>query len=328
VAAQVNTEFVVVDDPRFHTCHASTVLRLGDRRLLAAWFGGSREGAGDTAIWIARRAPGRGWSRPVKIADQKDLPHWNPVLFRPPDSEEILLFYKVGRRIPMWFTRVMRSNDDGYTWSDPRELVPGDIGGRGPVKNKPIVLSDGTWAAPASIEREHTWDAFVDLSYDRGRTWRRGRLVPIDHTSFPGKGVIQPALWESEPGVVHMLLRSSCGWACRSDSTDGGRTWSPAVKTSLPNNNSGIDLTQLPDGRLVCAYNPVATPGGPRSPLVLAVSNDNGHSWEDVAVIEKEDPLVDAEFSYPSVILDGKDVVITYTWRRRGIACARVELGS
>jgi predicted neuraminidase len=319
----VRREFVVVDDPRFAECHASTVLRLGDGRLLAAWFGGRKEGAGDVAIWLARRTPGRGWTRPVKVADEDGLPHWNPVLFRAPGDDEISLFYKVGHRITAWQTMVIRSGDDGYTWTDPAELVPGDTGGRGPAKNKPIVLADGTWVAPASIERAHTWDAYADLSYDRGRSWRHSRLVPLDHDTFAGKGVIQPALWESAPGVVHMLLRSTSGWVCRSDSLDGGRTWSPAAPTSLPNNNSGIDLTRLADGRLVCVHNPVGASWGPRTPLAAAISADDGRSWGHSVTLEG-DPGEEGELSYPAVVADGEGFLCTYTWRRRGIALARV----
>ncbi|SDR76605.1 sialidase family protein [Actinopolymorpha singaporensis] len=331
--ARVELEFVVRDDPRFAACHASTVLPLPGGPL-AAWFGGSREGAGDVAIWLSRRTPD-GWSRPARVADEDGLPHWNPVLFVPPGSDaagEVWLFYKVGRQIPSWRTRVIVSGDGGRTWSAPRELVPGDEGGRGPVKNKPIVLADGGWLAPASVERPDTWDAFADLSYDRGRTWQRSDFVPVDHATFPGKGIIQPTVWESAPGQVHMLVRSSCGWVCRSDSADGGRTWSTAVPTSLPNNNSGIDLAPLPDGRLVCVHNPVGRSWGVRTPLTAAISADNGHSWRHWATLDDEPArdgdadrnVEDREFSYPAAVTDGEGVTVTYTWRRRGIRSARL----
>ena len=105
-----------------------------------------------------------------------------------------------------------RSRDGGETWSTPSELIRGDKGGRGPVKNKPIVLNDGTWAAPASLEGamghvKKQWRAFIDFSKDQGRTWRPGPAVlPAD-----GGGVIQPTVWESKPGHLHMLMRSSRG---------------------------------------------------------------------------------------------------------------------
>jgi predicted neuraminidase len=65
--------------------------------------------------------------------------------------------------------------DHGTTWSEPKELIAGDHGGRGPVKNKNIVLADGTWLAPASLEgpkpggKRRVWRAFVDISHDQVR---------------------------------------------------------------------------------------------------------------------------------------------------------------
>ena len=277
------------------------------------------------------------------MAGEDGLPHWNPVLFAPPGSgedgegSEVWLFYKVGRQIPAWRTRVIVSGDGGRTWSAPRELVPGDEGGRGPVKNKPIVLADGGWLAPASVERTDTWDVFADLSYDRGRSWQRGEFVPVDHAAFPGKGIIQPTVWESAPGQVHMLVRSTSGRVCRSDSADGGRTWSPAAPTSLPNNNSGIDLAPLPDGRLVCVHNPIGRSWGVRTPLTAAISADNGHTWWHWVTLDDAEPtgdprepgepepnVEDREFSYPAAVTDGAGITVTYTWRRRGIRSARL----
>ncbi|MDI5568765.1 exo-alpha-sialidase, partial [Salmonella enterica subsp. enterica serovar Kentucky] len=41
------------------------------------------------------------------------------------------------------------------------------------------------------------------------------------------------------------------------NSIDYGATWSVARATSLPNNNSGIDLVSMQDGTLILALNPV-----------------------------------------------------------------------
>ncbi|WP_235941469.1 sialidase family protein [Paenibacillus puerhi] len=311
--------FIFGEERPFASCHASTVEALPGGELIAAWFGGSREGAADVAIWISRRSPAGDWSAPLCIADRTDVAHWNPVLFRRNDGM-LFLYYKIGPKIEYWMTMVMSSPDNGHTWTEPVPLVEGDQGGRGPVKNKPITLADGTIAAPASLEP--AWDAFVDLSADGGRTWTRSEPVPLpeDRSGFLGKGIIQPALWESSPGIVHMLARSTAGAIYRSDSTDGGRTWSLAYATSVPNNNSGIDLVKLADGMLALVCNPTRPePGklkGPRTPLVLLLSRDNGFTWGGETLIDEGDK----QYSYPAVIAKGQELHVTYTWKRERIA--------
>jgi predicted neuraminidase len=186
------------------------------------------------------------------------------------------------------------------------------------VRNKPIVLSNGTWLAPASNEKSGVWNAFVDRSEDNGKTWAASSFMSLNRDSIPGEGVIQPALWESSPGNVHMLLRSSAGVICRSDSKDYGRSWSPVYKTDLPNPNSGIDLTKLDDGTLVLAYNPDRKNWGARRPMTIAISNDNGKTWP--TAVNLETGSEGDEFSYPSIIHVGDTVAVTYTWKRERIA--------
>lgn len=208
-------------------------------------------------------------------------------------------------------------------WGKPQELVPGDIGGRGPVKNKPIKLTNGDWLAPASIETDRAWKCFVDRSCDRGITWRRSEYIcPQNSTQTSGEsitlsglGIIQPTLWESNGDRVHMLTRSTAGQIYRADSHDNGYTWSPAYPTQLPNNNSGIDLVRLDDNRLILAYNPVSENWGPRTPLKLAASSDNGLTWQDFFVLEDEP----GEYSYPAMVKTESGFAISYTWQRRCI---------
>ena len=249
--------------------HASTLALTGGD-VLMAWFGGTAEKNPDVDIYMARRTAD-GWQAPFRVAGEDGIAHWNPVLFA--DGDAVSLFYKVGHEIPEWHTRVMRSSDGGRTFTAPAELVPGDVGGRGPVRNKPLRLASGRILAPASIETATAWDAFVDISDDGGFTFRKSAFVPLNRSDSPccgypilNKGVIQPTLWQDDSGV-HMLLRSTEGFILRSDSLDEGETWSPAVSTGLPNNNSGIDLVRLPDGRIFLVMNPVGGTWAARSPL-------------------------------------------------------------
>lgn len=322
-------EMIAGEQPPFASCHASTLVRLPGGDILAAWFAGTREGHPDVDIWMARRSQGK-WSEPYVVAGEEGIAHWNPVLFAA-DGGKVLLFYKKGHKIRNWFTMLMESFDEGRTWTEPKELVQGDIGGRGPVRNKPIVLSNGHWAAPASVEDEF-WDAFVDLSQDEGMTWTPSSFISIPSPSprqqssvqtdqqdfgnlFRGKGIIQPTLWESRDSHVHMLLRSTEGRIYRSDSEDQGQTWCPAYPTELPNNNSAIDLVSLAGGTLALVFNPVE--GKERSPLVVRLSEDDGTSWGMPFILENEE----GEFSYPAIIAgDENDIHITYTWNRKNIA--------
>lgn len=308
-------DFVFEEHEGFAQCHASTVAQVDDDTFIVAWFGGTEEKDDDVGIWLSKGSPGN-WTEPVELVKVREDPHWNPVLFTAPDGR-IILYFKVGKEIPDWETWVTVSEDEGETWSEPTELVPGDKGGRGPVKNKPIILSNGDWLAPASDEGGR-WNVFVDRSTDGGETWTATDYVAIDTTKFSGKGAIQPTLWESEPGHVHMLVRTSAGVIGRSDSDDYGKTWSPLYKTTLPNPNSGIDLVKLDDGTLVLAYNPDDENWGDRAPLTLAVSEDNGETWPYKLDIETGDP--DDEFSYPSIISDGQKVYAVYTWQREKVA--------
>ena len=314
------SDFVFMDDRPFQQCHASTLVESGDGALLCAWFGGEKEKANDVAIWLARFKNGM-WSMPVKVAKVNDTAHWNPVLFRDP-KKGTYLFFKVGREIPLWETNWIQTKDDGHTWSEPAELVAHDQGGRGPVRCKPIILHDGTWLAGSSTEYKG-WKAFADRSQDAGRTWVRSDDWQIDKSVIAGDGVIQPTLWESSPGHVHAFVRTTAGFIGRVDSADGGRTWSPVQKTDLPNNNSGIDVLQLADNRLVMIYNPVGKNWGGRSPLNLAISSDNGKTWTDFAALENEPEM---EFSYPAIVATKGGIAVSYTWKRQRVRVWQIPL--
>ena len=122
------------------------------------------------------------------------------------------------------------------------------------------------------------------VSEDNGKTWEMSSYVPagIGEDLVP---LIQPTLWQDDKGDVHMLLRSAKEKVFRSDSVDGGKTWCKAYDTGLLNPNSGIDLVRDKD-EIYLVYNPTAKNWGDRTPLLLAVSKDNGDTWENILTFE------------------------------------------
>ncbi len=312
--AYLKGEFIFpLDDRPTRECHASTIVETPSG-LVAAWFGGKREGAQDVVIWVARCENGR-WSRPVQVADGaesgKKYPCWNPVLFQPAGGP-LYLFYKVGPSPRSWWGMVLTSRDDGRTWSRPRKLGQDPKIGHliGPVKNKPVQLSKDVLLLPSSSEHRR-WRVHFELTDPK--LSRFTVVGPIND----GKTymAIQPTVLVYPGGKLQALCRTRQDVVVETWSTDGGRSWSPLRPTELPNPNSGFDGVTLRDGRQLLVYNHSTDPGLDRGILNVAVSRD-GKRWHVALTLE----LSAGEFSYPAVIQarDGR-VHITYTYRRQTI---------
>src|SRR5436190_24084774 len=202
------------------------------------------------------------------------------------------------------------SRDGGRTWSDARRLPDGILG---PIKNKPVQLSDGSLVAGSSTEsseRPSAWRVLFERTTDGGLTWTSA--VPSASPDGSPIDAIQPSILVHPNGALQALGRTRSQRVFETWSGDGGRTWAPISLTSLPNPNSGIDAVTLRDGRHLIVYNHT-TQG--RSPLNVSVSRD-GKSWDALLALESEA----GEYSYPAVIQseDGR-VHITYTWPRQRI---------
>ena len=310
-------------------CHASTIEEI-DGGFIAAWFGGTHEKNQDVGIWTSRNINGS-WSSPTEVAngEQSDIlryPCWNPVLFQP-DKGPLMLFYKLGPSPSEWWGMLITSDDDGQTWSEPRELGESKYGQLlGPIKNKPVQLEDGTIICPTSIEYENEkeedfWRVYFEISKDHGQTW--------EVTDYLNDGIefdaIQPSilfhpnnLAPGGQGKLQILCRTQQGVIAQSWSEDGGKTWGNITATSLPNPNAGTDAVTLMDGRQLLVYNHTAREGSfpkGRNMLNVAISED-GISWKPVLTLERQE----GEYSYPAVIQASDGLVhITYTYQRISI---------
>jgi predicted neuraminidase len=324
--AIVSLGFIYETAP-YPSCHASTIVETAPGRLAAAWFGGTREGDPDVGIWLARHEGGR-WLEPRQVAEgvQADgarLPTWNPVLFQP-QGGPLWLFYKVGPDPRSWWGMAMTSLDEGRSWTRPERLPAGILG---PIKNKPVVLRDGTWLSPSSVEvARGDWRMQFELSRDAGRSWEL--VGPVE--AGPGFDAIQPSVLFHSDGSLQAVGRTRQGVVAMTWSKDGGRSWSPLAATDLPNPNSGTDALTLADGRQLIVYNhsghQPATPGkGLRYPLDVAISDD-GARWRRVLSLESEP--CDAGYAYPAVIQAHDGLIhITYTWDRKRVRHAVLDPG-
>ena len=314
----IGDEFIF-DKAPYPECHAATIAETKEG-LVAAWFGGTKERNPDVCIWVSRRDKGAArWTEAIQVADgiQDTLRYacWNPVLYQVPGGE-LLLFYKVGPSPSKWKGWLIRSRDGGISWSRPQALPEGFLG---PIKNKPVLLSDGELICPSSTEG-NGWKVHFELTADAGKTWKMAGPVP-----GPYQG-IQPSILFYKDGSLQALCRSQNRAILASWSNDNGKSWSPLAPIGLPNNNSGTDAVTLADGRQLLVYNHVLPPAGQakgaRSPLNVALSPD-GKEWYAALVLEK-DTL--GQYSYPSVIQSADGIVhIVYTWRREKIKHVAID---
>ncbi len=313
-------EFIYTEAP-FPSAHASTIAET-PAGLIAAWFGGTKEGNKDVCIWTSH-LDGNKWTAPVKVAegvinDSTRYACYNPVLFQVPGGE-LLLFYKIGPNVAGWTGWMMRSKDNGKTWSTREKLPDGFLG---PIKNKPLLIN-GILICPSSTEK-NGWKVHLEYTNDFGKTWTKSEDINDGKIT----SAIQPSILTYKDSSMQVLCRSKNRTINESWSKDGGKTWSNMTASSLPNNNSGTDAVTLKDGRQLLVYNHVKPHDtlrngkGARTPLNVAISKD-GKNWFAALILE-DSPI--SQYSYPSVIQSKDGMVhIVYTWRRQRIKYVKVD---
>jgi predicted neuraminidase len=302
----VAAEFIFESAP-FPSSHASTIVETTSG-LVAAWFGGTREGHKDVGIWLARRDRER-WTAPVQVATCDGQPCWNPVLHQAAEGP-LMLFYKAGPSPREWWGMLTTSADAGQTWSKGRRLPAGYLG---PIRSKPITIANRLLCGSST---EHDgWRVHMEWTDFSAERWEKVGPLESKPRIFDA---IQPTILIHAGDRVQILCRTRQGVVAQAWSNDGGKTWSSLTAATLPNPNAGIDAVRLSDGRFLLVYNHTASG---RSPLNVAISND-GVRWVPAIALENQP----GEYSYPAVIQtrDG-NVHVTYTWRRERIKHAVLD---
>jgi len=302
--------------------HPASVCELANGDLYITYYGGEGEYEGDTKVYGMRLVKGSDqWTRPEIIADTPNRSEGNAAAWQAPDGT-VWLFY-VTNYGPTWSSARVKckiSKDGAKTWSD-SDILAFELGSM--ARSAPTLLDDGSYLLPVYHEtgedRERTASdtSSYFLRYDpKAKTWSESGRIVSDNGNLQAEPVqidgdylvayIRPG-GDFEPNTKRFVLRS--------ESRDGGRTWSKATDSPFKNPNSAIDFLKLKNGHLLLVFND--TNVGDRMPLTAAISTDGDRSWPHRRnLLNKPGDTA----AYPVVIqtTDGK-IHVVYTSQNRQV---------
>ncbi|HYA47845.1 MAG TPA: sialidase family protein [Burkholderiales bacterium] len=307
--------------------HSATAVELADGRLRAFWYGGTREGAPDVAIYTSVYSPMEDTWGPERAVMTRELAQrqlhrhvrklGNPVAGRDAAGRIWLFFVSVS--VGGWAGSAINgvvSTDEGTTWSSPRRVIASPFLNISTLVKGPLVpLSDGTIALPVYHEFLGKFGELLRVDTD-------GRVIGKTRLSW-GKSSLQPVIVPRSETEAVAFMRYAGDPPARilmTRTDDAGAHWSEPVKTTLPNPNAAVGSVLLAGGPLVLVFNNAEEN---RESLSVAVSKDFGDTWRVARVLESDSQLSRApvpEYSYPWVVQDrAGDVHVLYTWGRSRI---------
>ena len=307
--------------------HSVTAVAITDAVVRSFWYGGTREGAQDVAIYASEfDAKAVVWSKPEMLVDrsaaQRDLHRYirklgNPVIYRPSDTE-LWLFY-VSVSVGGWAgssINLMISNDLGTSWQATKRLVNSPFFNISTlVKGPGFKYRDGTVGLPVYHEFIGKFGELLRLDED-GNLLDKIRLSSGDNS-------LQPVIIPMDDLRASGFMRYAGEFPRRVlnfHSNDGGASWSSPAKSALPNPNAAVSVIKLVGGELLMAFN---NSEDGREDLTLAVSKNQGRDWQVAAALEQgvsDSESREHEYSYPWLLQSPDGTIhLLYTWNKERI---------
>jgi Neuraminidase (sialidase) len=306
---------------------------LRDGRLMFAYtrfYGGSDDNSGADIAAIYSVDDGWTWSKEPEILVKNDAAEnvMSVSLLRLADGRLALFYLKKNglNDCRLW---MRESVDEGKTWSSSVLTIPAP--GYFVVNNDRVSqLRDGRLLVPASFHRLKGTDykdyksfdfrglTLFYLSDDTGRTWRESEScwgLPVPSHA----GLQEPGAIELKDGSLYGWARTDQGCQYEMRSRDGGDTWTFPAPSPFKSPNAPLSMKRAPaTGDLLAVWNdhsgrfPFPKDHGlygGRTPLVSAVSRDEGKTWEHFREIESEPK---AGFCYTAIYFLKDKVLLAY----------------
>jgi len=290
---------------------------LKDGRIMFAWtrFHGDKW-ADEASAAIAVRFSSDGgntWSEQdrIVVADEGGCNVMSVSLLRLQDGR-LAMFYlhKVVKRLDCR-PYVRFSDDEGETWSE-RTCCAAFPGYFCKLNDQAVQLTSGRIVVPVSCHTRIDDNGGVEsaassigifFSDDFGRSWRASSdwWAP----TRANHGAAEPVIVERNDGTLYCCARTTLNRQWESTSPDGGTTWASPRASRFRSPAAPMTIKRMPlTGHLLAVWNDLTPRWGVpkksivngwakdtswgRTPLVAAISKDEGKSWRHARAIETD----------------------------------------
>lgn len=230
---------------------------------------------------------------------------------------KIALFYSRKNSTEDCIPMMRISEDEAKSWSEPTQCITDKKGYFVLNNDRVIQLESGRLLMPVALHQVSggKWmnkaDLFSYYSDNNGVTWFSSSKVP-DNTAIITQ---EPGLIELKDGRIMMYIRANAGFQQLSFSTDRGQTWSHIQTSNIPSPLSPATIEKIQgtnDWLLVWNNNDGSNLiiKNKRTPLTLAISKDEGKTWEKIKNIQNDS---DGWYCYIAIhFVNKEDILLSY----------------
>ena len=321
-------------------------ITLKDGSILFAYSRFGNEGAHDNAasdIYAVQSFDnGESFGEPFPIYKRQDVNATNimSASLQRMANGDLGLFFLAKRDQVLCMPHLVRSKDEGKTWSQPVCCV--DREGYYVLNNDRVIrLPNGRLflttahhemsvinGEAVTLDKPALFEVFA--SDDDGWTWfALNKPVSLPISKALQYGVQEPGAVVLKDGRIWCFIRNFSGRQYETFSSDNGVTWTPPVPSEFTAPPSPMTAKRLSDGRIMAVWNPIPIyPGNPegvgfinaegkedyfwnwgRTPLVYAFSEDETETFSRPVVLESGD---DHGYCYVAIYEVSDGVLLGY----------------